>query len=349
MKALFLYSGTRKNRQVNGINFNDTQLYGMNHMAKFSIDAENKEFNDLSKSKFLNRLLGFRIKHALLYFLVKDYDIVFGSSILYMMFFNKFFKKNSKFILFNISLTRTLAANKNNFLKFLVLKWLLKNVDAVVCLSNIQKKYLEENFDFLKNKIFFVPLGVDFNYYKPVYNNRKQYVLSVGRDNGRDYRTVMEVAKKFQEMQFHIVCSRRNLSGINSIPDNVIVFNDISREDLEKKYYEAKMLLLTTHDDQYLDGSDCSGQTVLLEAMASGLPIIVSKKRYLDDYIVDGKDALLVNFYDVEDIANKIIKLGSDDIARQLSYNARNKVEFIFSTELMAKRLSDIFYKISER
>ena len=102
------------------------------------------------------------------------------------------------------------------------------------------------------------------------------------------------------------------------------------------------MLLLLTHDDSFQDGADCSGQTVLLDAMASGLPIIASRKKYLEDYAEDREDMLLVNFYAPEDVVYKIRNLELDpDLRHKLAENSRGKIEQKFSTEHMPKEISE--------
>jgi len=337
MKVLYLYSGTRKDKFKGkiGVDYPDTQFYGLNHLGKFGIEAE---FKEPKKS------LGFRLRHFLMYFTARKYDIVFGSSILYMAFWKKIIPTKTKFVLLNISLGRTIAANKNRFLKRQILSWILKEIDAVVCLTSVQKEYLERSAPFLKDKIYPVPLGVDTNYYRPVYKDRKNYILSAGRDNGRDYKTVVETAKLMPEEEFHIVCSKRNLEGLNKIPKNVKIFFDLPLEELVKKYGEAKLLLLITHDDNFLDGSDCSGQTVLLDAMASGLPVVASRKKYLKDYAEDGREILLVDFYSPANIMEKINVLNNNTEMRlKQASNARERAEKELSTESMAKKLAAIF------
>lgn len=348
MKILYLYSGTRKDkwRGTPGVDFPDTQLYGLNHLYMFGVTAEHKELSDFLL-EWVTRIVPFRLRHFLLYFVTQKYNVVFGPSLLYSMILQKIFRYKTKFVLLNISLSRTLIANRHKNARFAILKSFSKEFSGIVCLSDTQKNFLGEQFPFLKDRIHTVPLGVDVAYHKPIYTERSGYILSVGRDNGRDYKTVIETARLMPERIFVIVCSKRNLVGISDIPRNVNIHIDIAPEELYKKYREARTLLIITHGDKYEDGSDCSGQTVLLEGMANGMTIIATRKEYITEYVNDGKEALLVNPYNAKEITEKIEMLDSDILRDNLSKNARTRAKRDFSTEKMAESLAEVFKKIN--
>jgi len=348
MHVLYLYSGTRKNKWqgVPGVDFPDTQLYGLNHLSGMGIDAASRELSDFLPKRIV-RIVPFRLRHLLLYFTARGYDFVLGSSLLYSMLFQKIFKYKARFVLLNISLSRTLVANRLNRFRLALLRYLLREFSGIVCLSQVQKSFIEQEAAFLKGRVYAVPMGVDVAYHKPVYEGRGEYILSAGRDNGRDYKTVVEAARLMPERGFHIVCSKRNLAGITSVPENVSIFFDISPDDLYKKYQEAHALLMITHGDEHPDGSDCSGQTVLLEAMANGLPIIASRKGYIAEYVEEDKEALLVDCYDTEGIVRKISALDDQGLRGKLSKNARVRAERDFSTPRMAENLARIFKELT--
>jgi len=350
LKVLYIYSGSRRDKFSGTINvdYPDTQFYGLNHLNQFGIKAEYKEWSDVTSYRFLGKILGFRLKHILLYPFTKGKDVVFGSSILFVVAIKKIFKTSAKFVLLNIGLTRTLIANKKNPLKYRFITWLLRDLDGIVCLTHVQKEYIEENFPFLKEKIYVVPLGVDTTFYHANAEERKDYILSAGRDNGRDYKTLIETARLMPEKVFHIVCSSRNMIGIENIPNNVNVFYDLPVSELQKKYKEACILVLTTHDDTFQDGADCSGQTVLLDALASGLPVIASRKRYLADYVDDKKEVILVDFYDPLKLKIAIESLDNVGLRKVMAMRARERVEREFSTKKMAQNLAYIFKDIHD-
>lgn len=351
MNILYLFSGTRsdKFKGIIGVDFPDTQFYGINHLGKFSIDAEYKEIKDVPVLRSVGAFLPFGLRHALmtLYFSLKgEYDIIFGSSLMYGLFFKKILRLKQKFVILDISLGRTLTTNQANPLKYKMIRWLLGGANAVVSLSSTQQQQLEQRVPALAGKTFFVHLGVDVAYHKPVFSNRTKYILSAGRDNGRDYKTVLETARLMPNEHFEIVCSARNLVSAGAIPPNVTVHIDLPHTELCVKFGQAEMLLLTTHADNHSDGSDCSGQTVLLEAMANGLPVIASRKKYLGDYVTEGVDVLGVDCYDAQGIVKAVALMRDGDTALRIAQHARLTVEHELSTEKMAGELARIFKTI---
>lgn len=348
MKIVYIYSGARKTKFSGRIHIDypDTQLYGENHLEKIpDVYASYKETSDFIANPILRGLLGFRLLHALSYFFTFEYDIVVGSSLYYSLILRKIYRGRQKFVLLNFSLTRIVHTTKSRLGRYF-LAWILNEANLIICPSAVQKNFLDQSLPKCREKTVVVPLGIDDVYYLPHYKNRENYILSVGRDNGRDYVTVVETAKLLPLERFLIVCSERNLVCVSDIPSNVEIKYDVDIKRLRELYYSAKLMVLATQDDSFEDGSDCSGQTVLLEAMASGLPVIASRKKYINEYVQDGEDALLVNFYDVEDIVKKIKIFNSRTESIRIAKSARIRVEKDFSTRRMAENLYDVFKRM---
>ena len=349
-KILFLYSGERGKllKLIEDDKAPDTQLYGMNHI-KGDFEVSVKNFSSTLLGRIFGKYISFRLKHFLLYFYSLSSDIIFGSSLIYMLPLKKIFGMRGKLILMNTSLNRFLNSLSRNRIYFRIVNNLLKEIDIFVSLSNIQLNELRDKYNIANNKLVFIPLGVDTIFHKPEYDNRKEYILSVGNDGGRDYKTVIDVAKLMPEREFHIITNKRNLLGIDSIPSNVKIFFNLDKIELRDKFKEAGILLLALHKDNYLSGSDCSGQTVLLEGMASGLPIIVTNKAYISDYVGNNRDDYVttVEPYDILNIVNSLKDIFYNKTKYiQKTYNSRKLIEERFSTEIMGRNLSSLFNKI---
>ena len=263
-----------------------------------------------------------------------------------MLFWKKIIPTRRKFILFNISLVRLLESNRHHPLKYALIRWLLSQADGIVNLSLFQQEYLARTVPALAGRMRVVPLGIDAAFFNPN-RPRKDFLLAIGRDNGRDYKTVIEVARALPNKQFVIVCSKRNLIGVGDIPQNVTVQYDIPPAQARQLLEEAFALLLIIRGDTDKEGADCSGQTVLLEAMASGCPIIATRKAYLmhDEYAVEGKEALFVPVGGVQEICSSIRSLEDSSVRLALSHGARQRAEKL-STVRMGKELADFFKQI---
>jgi len=350
MKALYIFAGTRRQLHA-GVaerEHPDTQLYGLNHLAAAGIQAEYKEVEDILPRP-VALLLGFRLRHFLMFFATAGYDIVFGSALLYMLFWKRFIPTKRKFIILNISLVRLLESNKHHRSKYAFLRWLLAQADGVVNLSSFQQEYLAHAVPELQNRMRVIHLGVDVSFYNPD-RPRGDFLLAIGRDNGRDYATVMEVARRLPERRFVIVCSARNLRDVGAIPRNVTVQYDLPHARVRRLLEEAFALLLIVRDDTYADGADCSGQTVLLEAMASGCPIIATRKDYLarGEYAVEGKEVLLVPSAGVQEICASLRKIADPAARLALGRAARLRAEKL-STAKMGEELADFFEYVYKR
>ena len=207
IQALYVFSGKRKKRFV-GISsqdYPDTQFYGMSYLKDFGVDAEYKEFEEYPFGALLAKVFGFRLKHSLMYFVARKYDVVFGISVLYMLIWKKIFPTKTKFVIFNSVFSRMLTVHKKDSFTFMMLVWLLNDTDGVVFLSRADMKKVGDHIPNIIDRLFFVPMGVDAKYIQPQYEGREDFFLSVGRDNARDYKTIALVAKRLPEREFHFV------------------------------------------------------------------------------------------------------------------------------------------------
>jgi len=345
-RLLYIYSGSRIEYRENHRNLPDTQLFGLNHLHIFGLKADSKEFLDLCGYRLLNQILSFRIKHALLYFLTPKYSLVFGASLIYQMPLKNLFNFKTRYILLNININQILSKYKKNRFLYGILKKNILKMDGIVCLSQYQRRGLIERHGIPEKMITYIPLGVDINYHQ--YNpdsKRDDFILSVGRDKGRDYKTLIDSAYLIPETKFIIVCSPHNIKNIERMPKNVHIFYDISPSKLKELYQRAKIMVISTVGDDNLKGMDCSGQTVLLDSMANGLPVIATKKNYLMDYGLHNQEIIITRTSNAKELANAIIDLLASPAKRtQMAESARARTEKEFNTYRMAEHLA-IYFK----
>src|SRR5665647_3206818 len=112
MKVLYIFPGvhTGISKGVSGIDFTDPQSFGFNYMKEFGIDADSIGRDAALPAWFLKTplawMIGFKLRHTLLYFKTREYDIVFGATLLYPAFLKWIFGGKTKYVIVNIELTR---------------------------------------------------------------------------------------------------------------------------------------------------------------------------------------------------------------------------------------------------
>lgn len=235
----------------------------------------------------------------------------------------------------------------------------LKNSDEITANSKYTKNVITAIENELKCNVEIIPMGVDtsrFNHdkasdLKNIFG-AEYLVLIVGRlvdKKGIQYliMAMVDVIKEFPHAKLIIGGSGpekdklEKLSENLGIKDNVIFMGYIENLDLPKYYASSDIFVLTSIETE---GGDTEGLgVVLLEAMASGTPVIGSKIGGITDIIEDGETGGLAEPGNPEDIADKIIRLLRDEQKRMmLSENGLKVVKEKFTWDIVTKQFIDI-------
>jgi glycosyltransferase involved in cell wall biosynthesis len=124
----------------------------------------------------------------------------------------------------------------------------------------------------------------------------------------------------------------------NSSPQNTYIYYNIPEEALLKLYSNSRMFLMPL--------LDFTASNSLLEAMASGLPVIISDVGGARDYI-DEKCGILVKKSDPNAMAEAITYLSEDEIiCKRMGRNSRTKASSL-SWNVIAPLYEDILVRVS--
>ena len=353
LNIIFLYAGANRRNLLDALLKGvapDSSFFGLQHLK--SLTAGRADFFEPRGiyspriEKTVRKYVGFNASFLPALFKIWSYDVVvspIGIPVLLMRSLVPV--KRPLWFVFNLSLTNLLKRNQGNTIKFKIIIFALKRAAHIICLSSSQKKFLQ-SMGFDEEKISVVLFGVDKNFYK--LDNAevsKNYILSVGRDNGRDYETLFTAIRSI-DAKFIVVCSPRNLVGISNIPNNVEVQYDVDYLTLRDLYQNAQFVVVSSQNEEYMDGSDCSGQTVVLDAMSSSKAVIATYRTWMDDYFTSGKECLIVPPKSPEVLKEKIMFLLKNPEKIQVLGNAaRKRIELDLNSEYMAERLYAIFTK----
>ena len=129
----------------------------------------------------------------------------------------------------------------------------------------------------------------------------------------------------------------------NALDKKIIFKGRLSDADLIKSYQESDCLILPS-----INSNEAFG-IVMIEAMACGNMIIASDLPGLRSVFENGKQGLLVEVNNIEDLRSKIISVIKDKNLRQrMSLAARDLVEKKYDENLMKKSLKQIINNIIE-
>ena len=124
--------------------------------------------------------------------------------------------------------------------------------------------------------------------------------------------------------------------------ERVRVLGARSSEEVRATLAEARVFALAS---VRLPSGRMEGIPVaLMEAMASGVPVVATRLSGIPELVQDGVTGLLVEPRDPHGLATAMARLLEDDVlAAELARGARRLVERSFSLTREAQRLGDLF------
>ncbi|MDI6917115.1 MAG: glycosyltransferase family 4 protein [Thermoplasmatales archaeon] len=183
------------------------------------------------------------------------------------------------------------------------------HADRIITVSKRMKAQLIDRYDADERKIHVVYNGVDPRRFTGVKMKKpkERIVLYFGRltvQKGPDF--FLKAAKKVLEFENNVrfvvagtgemLTQLIDLTVKLGIQDKVFFTGYVSDEDLPKLYVIADVFVLPSVSEPF--------GIAPLEAMASGIPVIISKTTGVSEIV---RNCLLVDFWDTNEMANKII------------------------------------------
>lgn len=213
-------------------------------------------------------------------------------------------------------------------LRKMIFKYAVKRADSIRVVSERMKKFLVEEIGVVENKIKVLSIFTDISLFTITgrsYAAKKPFILlSVGRlvpvKNVAMQIEAMEVIiKTHPEVELHIVGDgilREKLEALakeKGLEKNVKFLG--WQKDMPQFYKDADVFVLT---------SDSEGWgMVVVEAGASGLPIVMTDVGCAGEFIKDGESGLIVPVGDKKKFIEAILELIENaDLRKKLGENA---------------------------
>jgi len=348
----FVFVSGRKDLYMNDLieareHFYTLPLYDK---QKYNINVIEFESDDSKKNNFLyaidrifNKFLSLpfymhKLTNKKNYKILKKSDHIFlvnestGFSVLPMVrALNLFKKSNAKVHMFVMGLySKKLKYKKFKFLQNFVINFLVNSLDNLFFLGKGElerAKKIKNNHE----KFHFVSFSIDQDFWASNTSSdlrNKEKIIFVGNDGNRDTKLLLEIAKFFTNFEFIFVSKLESLKNIEL--DNVKVLGDgwakegLNDKELKSLYLDARLTILPLKES-----SQPSGQSVALQSMSLGTPVLISETEgfWDKDLFRDNKEIFFISdnslngwIYKIKDLYDNL------ELLEKVSINATNLV-----------------------
>jgi glycosyltransferase involved in cell wall biosynthesis len=192
----------------------------------------------------------------------------------------------------------------------------------------------------------FVPFGVDTAAFAPDSTVPVELdVVSVGADPHRDFSQLVLLARGRPELQVLVVTTTSRARELGPLPPNLRVEADIALVEVRRRLLSARVVALPVDLNTY-----SSATTVLLQAMACGRPVVVSRTPATETgyHLVDGENCVRPAPGDAAAFGRAVGDLLEDEArARDVGDAARATAVHHLGWEHYTARLREIVVSVS--
>jgi glycosyltransferase involved in cell wall biosynthesis len=240
---------------------------------------------------------------------------------------------------------------------------IMQKSDAVICVSNSIKEYIQKHYQTNENKITVIPRGIDLELFNPknidetfIENFKKEFnlkdkfiVSSVGRVTQlKDYETfikaIMLVKKEIPNIVGLIVGGVRSdkedyLNSLKSLIKELNLEENIiftgSQNKIEQIYALSDVVISSSKKPE-------SFGRAVAEAICMNKPVIATNHGGVKDIIIENVNGFFFEVGDDKSLANNILK------SKKLSFDGYNYISNNFSLENMLDKTIAVYKKVLE-
>lgn len=241
-------------------------------------------------------------------------------------------------------------------------RYILENMDMIIALGNRDKEFLLKTFNLSSDKVVVIPNGVNVKDLESSNENNTNFIIKynltedsfkilfVGRliETKNAHKLVNAVTKHIKSENIEVlIIGSGDVEYINQLKetsDNRIhVLGEVNFSDLVAAYNVSDLLVQL---GEWGEGMP----TVILEAMACGLPILTTVGGSISDVITEGENGLFINVpVDEKELAEKIeYFMGFDSNNNKMAKANITKVNREFNWDIIANKILDVYNKVLE-
>lgn len=188
----------------------------------------------------------------------------------------------------------------------------LRMFERIICLSKTEYDELADKYGFKENLVF-MPAGVDVNVFAPSEDPPSVDVLSIGADKYRDHELLVEAARLFADKKVLLVTTAQAMASLRDVPSNMQIVCDVPIQNIPAYLNSASIVAIPVKQNLYSGGT-----TVMLQAMASGKPVIASNvgANRSGYYFKDDENCVLIEPGDGVELESQLKSLLADSDRR---------------------------------
>jgi len=319
-----------------------------------------KILKSLNVFEYGKAALSLRLLYSLIPFLDKNFDILhchFGTNGIIGTYLKKIGVHAKLITIFHgYDMSSFVISNGNN-----VYKRLFLNGDLFLPISNYWKRKLIK-LGCNEKKIIVHHMGINLEKFK-FFEGKKQSeetirILTVGRlveKKGHKYaiQAIAKIIKKYKNIEYIIAGDgpfRSKLEDLTlelEIKSYIKFLGAVEQKEVLKLYQQVHIFILPSITAS--NGDQEGIPVVLMEAQATGLPIISTYHTGIPEVVVDGKSGFLVPERDVDALTEKLEYLiEHPEIWPDMGQYGRKFVEEHYDINKLNQRLVEIFQNLIE-
>ena len=270
-----------------------------------------------------------------------------GCSIIPIMLMSKLRKK--KFYTTNVfvlGLFSNLGSGKiQKFFQKCFLNLYFSIYDNFIFIGKAEYEYAKNYTQKYSYKFRYIPFCIDTEFWNKKLVDKENDILFVGNDGNRDFKKVIEISKILNEYKFIFVTNQIKKS--KNIPPNVEIiaghwnYNFLSDKNLKEIYEKSRLSIIPLKDSL-----QPSGQSVTLQSMSLGIPVLISKTVGFWDFskFRDEENIFMIaHDSSPKQWAQKITTLLQDKSKlSKISQNGENLIKSTFNLEKFNHELEEL-------
>jgi glycosyltransferase involved in cell wall biosynthesis len=237
-----------------------------------------------------------------------------------------------------------------NALRRLYFRWVLSFVERAVVHSRLEAQRYPLLFRVPQERFAYIPWGTSIPLRetlrdRPSFRSAGDppYIISAGR-SGRDYGTLFRALNELH-IDLRVICDLQ--SALGGLPNSarIHVLSHCYDDDYIRQLFGAEVVVVPLAVQNI-----SAGQMVMIQAMALGKAIVVTRTPTIEDYVTDGEHALLVPPGDPTAMARAIRRLLEDPSLRErLGRNAMARFECSYTTQQHVRALVGLVRDVMQR